>query len=149
MSSCDEIGDARRHQRREAGFERIEGVVEIEQPGIDVAQIGALIDHQAHAHTRVPAPCSVKSSTSRACGTPAVENDHRLDAGLNRGDGGLELGDHAAAGHAGGDRLAGLAHRQLADQASLAIQNPRHIGEQQHALGLERARRGRRPRCRR
>src|SRR5205085_12646642 len=46
----------------EAGLDRVEGVVEVEQPGADVGQVGG------HLRTSVPDPCSVNSSTSMACG---------------------------------------------------------------------------------
>ena len=54
----------------------------------------------------VPAPCSVKSSSSTACGVLPFEDDDALDAALERLDAGLDLGDHAARDRAVGDQRA-------------------------------------------
>src|SRR5690606_31855672 len=70
--------DALLDLRQELAFRRVEGVVEVEHPGPHVAQVGADLGARRErparsvcrhfAFTRVPAPCSVNSSTSMACG---------------------------------------------------------------------------------
>ena len=55
-------------------------------------------------------------------------------------DRGLDLGDHAAGNRAVGDQAARLVDRQFLDQLLRAVEHARHVGEQQQALGLERAR---------
>src|SRR4051794_4251435 len=50
----------------EAGGGGIEGVVQVEEPSVDVPEIRAQIG--CHSQISVPAPCSEKSSTSMAWG---------------------------------------------------------------------------------
>ncbi len=58
----DEPGHPRVDLGHQPGVHRVDGVVEVEDPGVDVGEVGA------HGEIRVPAPCSVNSSTSMAWG---------------------------------------------------------------------------------
>src|ERR1051326_996563 len=69
----------------------------------------------------------------------AVENDHTLDAALQRIDAVLDLGDHAARNGAVGNQAARLVDRQLLDELLRLVEHARHVGQQQKTLGLERA----------
>src|SRR5690606_19113937 len=60
-----EIGDAALDQGHEFALGRVQGVVEIEHPVLDMGEVGP---RGAHAVTMVPAPWPVNSSTSMACG---------------------------------------------------------------------------------
>ena len=70
----------------------------------------------------------------------AVEDDRGLDPGVDRGDAGVDLGDHAA-----GDRLIGLERVdrravEVGEQRPVLVEDPRDVGEQEEALGAERPR---------
>ena len=70
----------------------------------------------------------------------AVENDHGLDPGLDRGDGGFQLRDHAADSDARVHQAARFRNRHLADQGLVLVEHAGDVGQQQHALGVQLAR---------
>ena len=69
----------------------------------------------------------------------AVHDDDAFDALIERIDAGLDLRDHAARDGAVGDQAARVGDRQFADERLRLVEHARHVGQQQQALGLERA----------
>ena len=87
----------------------------------------------------VPMPASVNSSSSRLCGTRAVDDVSGLGAAADRVDAGGELRPHAAVDPR--QLLLDLAHRGARDQRSLllAVAEPAdHIGKEDRLVGAER-----------
>src|SRR5271166_5658072 len=70
----------------------------------------------------------------------AIENDDALDAPLDRIDASLNFRNHAACDRAVGDQAADVADPQFLDQILVLVEDARNVGQEQEALGAERAR---------
>ncbi|MPL96411.1 hypothetical protein SDC9_42589 [bioreactor metagenome] len=71
---------------------------------------------------------------------PAVEDDDAAHAFLHRLQRGLDLRDHAARDRAVLDQRGDLVGRHLGDDLARLVLHPGDIGQQQQAIGLQRAR---------
>ena len=112
---------------------RIERVVEIEHPGVDMGEAAA---HSPVRDTRVPTPCGVKSSSSTECGTRPSSTMTPSTPDSTTPAAAFDLGDHAAGDRAIGDERRDVGERQLADELLVLVEHARHIGEEQEPLGL-------------
>src|SRR5580693_6675847 len=72
-------------------------------------------------------------------GDLAVQDDDPFDASLQRIDAGLDFGNHAARDRAVGDQAANVVDPQFLDEVSVLVEHPRNVGQEQEALGPERA----------
>src|SRR5262249_633163 len=70
----------------------------------------------------------------------AVEDDHGLDTGFERVHAGFDLGDHATRDRPVGDEAPRVVDREFLDQLLSLVEYAWHVGQQQQALRLQRAR---------
>ena len=98
---------------------RVERVVEIEHPGLDVGEAARRARRCVESHQRVDQRAGAvvgEQFEQHRVRHLAVEDDDALDALLERVDAGLDLRDHAAGDGAVGDQPARVVDRQFLDQ---------------------------------
>ena len=95
----------------------IERVVEIEHPGIDMAETRS---YAGPRHARADAMRGEAVRAARECGTRPSRMMTPSTPDFDHGDAAFDLGDHAAGDGAVGDQLRHVAELQLADQLLVA-----------------------------